>query len=146
MMRPGHRRTRTEGEQLRIADCGLRNGRVSLPFRIPHSAFRIVLLVAACSPVSLRPPFQPFPEAPAVVLDAPPLRVLGEVQSWLTDQGLHLERASVEDRFVETAWYDTRTKRSVGGRGDGLDPRSTVKIRCWIDPDAPGKSKLTVEA
>ena len=131
---------------MRIADCGLRNGRVSLPFRIPHSAFRIVLLVAACSPVSLRPPFQPFPEAPAVVLDAPPLRVLGEVQSWLTDQGLHLERASVEDRFVETAWYDTRTKRSVGGRGDGLDPRSTVKIRCWIDPDAPGKTKLTVEA
>jgi len=96
--------------------------------------------------VSLRPAFPPFPEAPAVVLDAPPPRVLGEVQAWLTDQGLKLERASVPDRFVETTWYDTRTKRSVGGRGDGLDPRTTVKIRCWIDPDAPGKSKLTVEA
>ena len=104
------------------------------------------MLAAACTPVTTRPAFAPFPEAPAVVLDAPPSRVLGEVQSWLTDAGLRLDRASVEDRFVETAWYDTRAKRSESGRGEGLDPRSTVKIRCWIDPDAPGKSKLTVEA
>ncbi len=114
----------------------------------PTIRLSVAFLVAACSPVSTRPSFAPFPEAPAVVLDAPPPRVLGEVQAWLTDQGLKLERASVEDRFVETTWYDTRTKRSVGGRGDGggLNPRTTVKIRCWIDPDAPGKSKLTLEA
>jgi hypothetical protein len=104
------------------------------------------MLAAACTPVTTRPAFAPFPEAPAVVLDAPPLRVLGEVRSWLTEAGLRLDRASVEDRFVETAWYDTRTRRSESGRGEELDPRSTVKIRCWIDPDAPGKSKLTVEA
>ena len=41
---------------------------------------------------------------------------------------------------------ESQAPTSVGGRGDGLDPRTTVKIRCWIDPDAPGKSKLTVEA
>src|SRR5712691_8236157 len=112
----------------------------------PTVRLSIALLVGACSPASTRPAFAPFPESPAVVLDAPPLRVLGEVQTWLNDQGLKLERACVEDRFAETAWYDTRTKRSLGGSGDGLDPRTTVKIRCWIDPDAPGKSKLTVEA
>ncbi len=114
-------------------------------FRVPRAAVPLALF-AACSPVSTRPAFAPFPEATAVVLDAPPLRVLGEVRSWLTDAGLRLDRASVEDRFVETAWYDTRTKQSESGRGEGLDERSTVKIRCWIDPDAPGKSKLTVEA
>ena len=140
-----HPRTRRTRIRTRNAERGTRNEARASLFRVPPSAFPLAFL-AACSPVSTRPAFAPFPEAPAVVLDAPPLRVLGEVQTWLTDQGLKLERASVEDRFAETAWYDTRTKRSVGGSGDGLDPRTTVKIRCWIDPDAPGKSKLTLEA
>jgi hypothetical protein len=141
-MLPGRRRIRI---RTRNAERGTRNESRASLFRVPPSAIPLAFL-AACSPVSTRPAFAPFPEAPAVVLDAPPLRVFGEVQSWLTDAGLRLDRASVEDRFVETAWYDTRAKRSESGRGEGLDPRSTVKIRCWIDPDAPGKSKLTVEA
>lgn len=147
-MLPGRRRIPTErrrtvGQSDSRTDRREWKGGLSVS---PTVRLSVALLVSACSPVTTRPPFAPFPEAPAVVLDAPPVRVLGEVQTWLTDQGLKLERASVEDRFAETAWYDTRAKRSAGGRGDGLDPRATVKIRCWIDPDAPGKSKLTVEA
>ena len=34
----------------------------------------------------------------------------------------------MQDAYVETAWS------------------GTFKIRCWADPDAPGKSRLTVEA
>ncbi len=123
----------------------MRNRRCGFQFRIPHSAFRIVVLAAACSPVSNRPNFAPFPEAVTIVVDQPPLRVLGQVQDWLMTAGLELERASVEDRFVETAWYDTRTRRSTRGRGATVDAGAAVKLRCWVDPEAPGKSKLTVE-
>src|SRR2546427_5255865 len=49
-------------------------------------------------------------------------------RSWLVAQGLKVEVASVQDAYVETAWS------------------GTFKIRCWADPDAPGKSRLTVEA
>ncbi len=71
------------------------------PSCCPTVRLSVALLASACSPVSTRPAFAPFPEAPAVVLDAPPLRVLGEVQSWLTNAGLRLDRASVEDRFAQ---------------------------------------------
>ena len=71
----------------------------------------------------------PLPEAPSVVLYARPPRVATEVQTWLAAQGLQVEMASVQDAYVETAWL-------AGG----------FKIRCWADPDAPGKSRLTVEA
>jgi len=71
----------------------------------------------------------PLPEAPSVVLYARPPRVAAEIQTWLTTQGLKVEMASVPDAYVETAWL-------TGG----------FKIRCWADPDAPGKSRLTVEA
>jgi hypothetical protein len=125
MMRPERRRTRTEGDKLRSA---------------------VLLLAAACSPVTQRPAFAPFPEAPAAVLNAPPLRVQGEVQAWLTDQGLQFEIASLQDRYLETAWYDTNSRRSRAGRGEGLPATTTFKVRCWIDPDAPGRAKLTVEA
>src|SRR2546425_11209042 len=86
------------------------------------------LLAAACNPATTRPVFMPLPEAPSVVLYARPPRVAAEVQTWLVAQGLKVEVASVQDAYVETAWS------------------GTFKIRCWADPDAPGKSRLTVEA
>jgi len=86
------------------------------------------LLAAACNPATTRPVFMPLPEAPSVVLYARPPRVAAEVQTWLVAQGLKVEVASVQDAYVETAWA------------------GTFKIRCWADPDAPGKSRLTVEA
>jgi hypothetical protein len=62
------------------------------------------------------------------VLGARPPRVAAEARDWLTAQGLTVEPADARDAYVETAWYHA------------------FKIRCWADPDAPGKSRLTVEA
>jgi hypothetical protein len=47
---------------------------------------------------------------------------------------------------VETAWFNVRTRNSMTGQGDPGDLLDTVKLRCWVDPNAPGKSLLTVEA
>lgn len=143
--------------RLRIADCGLRivrrgagarratwADRVKSAIHNPQSA--IVLVLAACSPVTTRPPFLPYPQALVTVLDAPSSRVVPEALGWLTSQGMQAQWSSPQDGYVETAWFNLRTHASVFGEGDPGDLLYTVKIRCWADPDIPGKTQLTVEA
>ena len=116
--------------------------------RLVQPAIRLsaFLFVAACTPVTTRPPFLPSPQAVVVVVDAPPPRVVPEAVGWLTNQGLRVEWSSPRDGYVETAWYNLRTHASTIGETDPGDLLTTVKIRCWADPNVPGKSQLTVEA
>jgi hypothetical protein len=117
-------------------------------FPSAHPAIRLsaLVLLAACSPVTTRPSFLPYPQALVIILDAPPGRVVPEAVGWLTSQGLRAEWSSPQDGYVETAWFNARTKTSVFGDADPGDLLSTVKIRCWADPNVPGKTQLTVEA
>jgi len=118
----------------------------ALLFRVPTSAFRVCLLLAACTPVTTRPDFLPDPQAPRLVLDAPPARVTPEIAALVAAESLAVERVNVRDGYVETAWYDTRSHRSFRGARDVSDLAATVKIRCWADPYVPGQTRLTVEA
>ena len=127
----------------RNGERGARNHRAS-QCRVPHSAL-LVALALACNPATTRPAFVPLPEAPVEILQARPQRILTEVRDWLTAQGLKIQRSNDADTYLETAWYDTRNHRSTAGGGEGGDLLAAVKIRCWVDPDAPGRSKLTVE-
>jgi hypothetical protein len=120
-----------------------RSSRAHSAFRILHSAF---VFLAACSPVTTRPSFLPYPQALVTVLDAPAARVVPEAVGWLTSQGLQAQWSSPQDGYVETAWFNLRTHTSVFGDGDPGDLLSTVKLRCWADPNIPGKTQLTVEA
>lgn len=88
----------------------------------------------------------PLPQADTIVLRGAPGNVAAEAASWLTAQGILIERWSQRDAYVESAWYDTTTKQ--GRRGEGALDRlpTSVKIRCWADPAAPGRTRLTVEA
>src|SRR3989449_5283686 len=138
---------------VRSAECGVRNGRVcvlardlSQQLRIPHSALRFLFLLAACTPVTTRPDFLPDPQGIQVILDARPARVTPEIATLVAAESLQVEQASDRDGYVETAWYDTRSHRSVRGAGDVPDLAATVKIRCWADPYVPGQTRLTLEA
>jgi hypothetical protein len=104
------------------------------------------LLIAACTPVTTRPPFLPSPQSLVAVVDAPPPSVVPEAVGWLTTQGLRVEWSSAKDGYVETAWYNVRTHASTSGDADPGDLMNTVKIRCWADPYLPSKSQITVEA
>lgn len=117
-------------------------------FLSAHPAIRLsaLVLLAACSPVTTRPSFLPYPQALVIILDAPPGRVVPEAVGWLTSQGLRAQWSSPQDGYVETAWFNARTRESVFGDADPGDLLSTVKIRCWADPNVPGKTQLTVEA
>ena len=87
----------------------------------------VAVLLLGCSPVTARPAFQPFPEAAVATINAPPARVAAAAAEWLTGEGLTVIRLSPRDGYVETAWRDT------------------IKVRCWADPDVPGRTRLTVE-
>src|SRR3989449_5768710 len=81
-----------------------------------------------------------------VILDARPGRVTPEIATLVAAESLQVEQVNDRDGYVETAWYDTRSHRSVRGAGDVPDLAATVKIRCWADPYVPGQTRLTLEA
>jgi len=137
---------------MRNAECGVRNGRVSelardlsLLLRIPHSAFRICLLLAACTPITTRPDFRPDPRALVVTLDARPERVTAALDSLVAAESLEVARANVRDGYVESAWYDTQARRARHHEREIKNLAATVKIRFWADPWVPGQTRLTVE-
>ena len=109
-----------------------------------NAAFALVFC-AACSPVTTRPAFQPLPEALVATLNAPPARIAAAAAEWLAGEGLSVVQTSPRDGYVETAWYDTHTKATHTGSGDVPDLAATVKLRCWADPDVPGRTRLTVD-
>ena len=108
-------------------------------------AVLFMLPLLACDPASTRPAFLPLPQADTLLLKGQPGQVAGEAASWLTAQGIVVERWSDKDAYVETAWYDTAAKRATKGEGDLHRLLSSVKIRGWADPGAPGQTRLTLE-
>lgn len=104
------------------------------------------LALAACNPASTRPAFLPYPQALTAIVDGTNERVVPQLQAWLAGEGFRVEWTSVQDGFVETAWYNTTTRQTTTGTSDPGDLLSTIKIRCWVDPYTPGKSQLTIEA
>jgi hypothetical protein len=96
-------------------------------FRISHFAF--VLLLAACTPATTRPPFAPVPEALHAVINAAPADVTQAAQAILTADSIPVRFVSPQDAFLET-------KEFAG----------THRLRLWADPDVPGKSRVTIEA
>ena len=139
--------------QVRNAECGMRNVNarsrattLTFRFRTPHSAFRILVFIAACTPATTRPPFMPYPATPALVINARPARVIAALDSLVAAESLRVTVASQRDGYLETAWYDTAAKTSHATRGDVPNLATTVKIRCWADPYVPGESTVTLEA
>src|SRR5947208_13109731 len=123
---------------MRNAECGMRNCRarssaatLATPFRIPHSAFRICLLLAACTPLTTRPDFFPYPEAPILILDARPERVTRELATLVPAESLRIERMNARDGYLETAWYDAKTGRSFAGARDLPDLPLPVRSAAW---------------
>src|SRR5436309_14990175 len=97
---------------MRNAERGTRNIRVGVdardltpPFRVPTSAFRVCLLVAACTPVTTRPDFRPDPGALVVTLDARPERITAALDSLVPSGRLEIWYANLRDGSDTFAWY-----------------------------------------
>ena len=130
--------------EVRNSECGMRNGwRGLCLFRIPHSAFAIC--VAACTPITKRPDFPPLPLARAAQVLARPQQVIPALAALVAAESLRVRRASPRDGYLETDWYDTRTRRSYRNSGRVPNLARAVKLRCWADPYVPGETILTLE-
>ena len=137
---------------MRNAEVGTRNSRArsvaatrALMFRVPRSAFRVCLLLSACTPITTRPDFRPDPRALVVTLDARPERITAALDSLVPAERLEVAHANVRDGYVETAWYDTQAHRTRHHEREITNRAATVKIRFWADPWVPGQTRLTVE-
>ena len=113
------------------------------PIRIPHSAFAIC--VAACNPTTTRPDFRPLPQARAAQIFARPQQVIPALAALVTAESLRIQRANPRDGYLETEWYDTRTRRSFRKGAAVPDLAHAVKLRGWADPYVPGQDHLTLE-
>src|SRR6266581_9486995 len=123
---------------VRSVECGVRSrptdvgARVlTLSFRTPHSALRICLLLAACTPITTRPDFRPDPRALVVILNARPERVTAALDSLVPAESLESAHANVRDGYVETAWYDTQARRTRHHEREITNRAAAVKIRFW---------------
>ena len=137
---------------MRNAEVGTRNSRArsvaatrALMSRVPRSAFRVCLLLYACTPITTRPDFRPDPRALVVTLDARPERITAALDSLVPAESLEVAHANVRDGYVETAWYDTQAHRTRHHDREITNRAATVKIRFWADPWVPGQTRLTVE-
>ncbi|HEV2751926.1 MAG TPA: hypothetical protein VGV12_15500 [Gemmatimonadales bacterium] len=108
-------------------------------------AFHVCLLLAACTPITTRPDFKPDPRALVVTLNARPEPVTLGIDSLVRAESLEVAHVNVRDAYVETAWYDTKARRSAHHERDIHDLGATVKLRFWADPWVPGQTRLTVE-
>ncbi len=112
---------------------------------------RAALLAAASAAVlacaglgGVRPLYGPAPGSVAVELTGAPDAVTSAAAEELRGAGLHLQRVSVAEGYVESQWYDVATHASSPRRPfTDLDRR--VKLRFFADPTA-GHTHLAAEA
>jgi hypothetical protein len=88
-----------------------------------------LLVLVACTPATTRPSFAPLPEALHAVINAVPAVVTQEAQKLLAADTISVRYVNLRDAWLETNEF-----------------AGTHRLRLWADPDAPGKSRVTIEA
>jgi hypothetical protein len=100
-------------------------------------------LLAACQPNTSRPPFAPLPQAAGTEVRLTVPEATRRLAEALRADSIPIRRLHPRDGYIETPWFDARTRRPLRYRrpiGTGA-----VRIRAWADPARPGSSQLTVE-
>ncbi len=96
----------------------------------------------ACSPATTRPYYPPVTGAAQAEVELEVKSATGALADVLKSDSLPVTRVEVRDGFIETAWFDARTKQPTHARRLGPE---VVQVRAWVDPTRSGYSRLTVE-
>lgn len=102
----------------------------------------IGLILGGCKPTTARPFFPPVTGATQVEIELEMKNATGALADVLRSDSLPLTRVVPIDGYIETAWFDVRTKRPTHARRLGPN---IVQVRAWVDPAQQGHSRLTVE-
>jgi hypothetical protein len=95
-----------------------------------------------CQPNTTRPSFIPLPEAAGTELRLPVPEATRQLAAALKADSIPPRTIRIRDGYIETDWFDSRSRRVVG---NGRLGSRTVRVRAWADPGRPGSSQLTVE-
>jgi hypothetical protein len=102
-----------------------------------------VMTVLACRPNTTRPGIVPVPEAAGTEVRLPPREATRNLAEALRADSVPIRRVAIRDAYLESGWFDTRTRRPTTA-GRALGP-GVVQVRAWADPARPGSSQITVE-
>lgn len=105
-------------------------------------ALLTIVILTACARNG-QPGFPPMPEARQGQIELDPQEATKKLAEAMTAAGLPVDEVATREGFVSTAWYDTTTKKEVGGRALGA---GDVRIRAWVMPWRYGWSEITMEA
>lgn len=109
--------------------------------------WRLALAIAvtvsmACRPTTPRPYFGPVTGAPSGEIELDLIPATDAIADVLKSDTFPVTRVERRDGYVETAWFDVRTKQPVTGRILGPD---IVQIRAWVNPAKLHTSRVTIE-
>ena len=110
--------------------------------RRPWGLWLTGVVVAACQPMTTRPPFPPVPEAASTEVRLVPSEATRLLAEALRQDSIPVTRIEQHDTWLATSWFDTASHHPIHQRPLGPDD---VRIRAWSDPTRPGFSKITVE-
>jgi len=104
----------------------------------------IAVFAVACGAGSVRPSYEPFPNARVDTINALPADVIQEVQSRILSENMRANWVSPAEGYLETQWFNVVTQQS--GVTDIQNPDRVIRLRFFADPLEGGKTKLTSEA
>lgn len=110
--------------------------------RIASLTLGLALGVAACQPVTTRPPFSPLPEAAGSELRLRVRDATRRLAEALRADTIPIRKIQIRDGYLESPWFDIRNGRPTNRRPSGP---GVVRVRAWVDPSRPGSSRLTIE-
>ncbi len=96
-----------------------------------------------CDPNTTRPAVVPLPDAAGAELRLPPGQATRSLAEALRGDSVPIRRVAIRDAYIESGWFDVRTRRPTAARR-ALGP-GVVQVRAWADPARPGSSQLVVE-
>ena len=97
----------------------------------------------ACTAATTRPRFDPLPGSVTDTLGAAPGTVIGALADELVARGLKIHASSRAEGYLETAWFDPVTKKSLGQ--EHRHTGRVFRMRAYADSLPPVKSLLSLE-
>src|SRR5574341_4132 len=97
----------------------------------------------ACTAATMRPRFDPLPGSLVDTLGAGPETVIGGLAAALTARGLKIHAMSQAEGYLETAWFDPVTRKSVGQ--EHRHTERVFRLRAYADSLPPVRSVLSLE-
>src|SRR5262249_7692870 len=105
-------------------------------------ALALLMTLTACTSASVRPSYDPFPNAAIDTIQADAAVVIREAAERIVARGLALRTNAPREGYLETRWFDLASRKS---NPRGSDPNRIIRLRLYADAATPAATKLTVE-